>query len=216
MFTGIVEETGKVVFFQKKSDFAKIKIKCDTVLEKTQVGDSIAVNGVCLTVVDLDENSFSADISYESIERSTFKYCTTGWAVNLERALTLEKRLGGHLVQGHVDGIGKIVKIMEYKDAYKLQILYPSELDKYIAVKGSITIDGISLTVASEIAANTIEVAVIPHTFMVTNLKDKKSGDYVNIEVDVIARYLEKLLKKEKDTSKLYEDIQNLMSLEDY
>lgn len=216
MFTGIVEETGKVVFFQKKSDFAKIKIKCDTVLEKTQIGDSIAVNGVCLTVVDLDEDSFSADISYETIERSTFKYCTTGWTVNLERALTLEKRLGGHLVQGHVDGIGKIVKIMEYKDAYKLQVLYPSELDKYIAVKGSITIDGISLTVASEIAANTIEVAVIPHTFVVTNLKDKKSGDYVNIEVDVIARYLEKLLKKEKDTSKLYEDIQNLMSLEDY
>ncbi|MGA1862643.1 riboflavin synthase [Deferribacter thermophilus] len=216
MFTGIVEEVGQVVNFIKKSDFANIKIKCKTVLENTEIGDSIAVNGVCLTVVKKDSDSFSADISYETLERSTFKYCTVGWLVNLERALTLNKRLGGHIVQGHVDAVGKIVDIIKFKDAYKLHVSYPAEIDKYIAEKGSITIDGISLTIAKEIDNNTFEVAVIPHTFDVTNLKNKRGGDFVNIEVDVIARYIEKLLKKENNTSKLYKNIQNLMTLEDF
>ncbi|KAA0259316.1 riboflavin synthase [Deferribacter autotrophicus] len=215
MFTGIVEEIGKVKGVQNKGNSSVLTIECNKVLENTNIGDSISVNGVCLTVATMGNNFFSADVSYETLNKSSLKYLKNGDVVNLERALTLTTRLGGHLVLGHVDGIGVIKGLRRIGESYILTVSYPEHLDRYIAEKGSVSVDGISLTVAEE-KSYTFDVAVIPHTFESTALKYKKVGDYVNLEVDVIARYLEKLLKKEEKTSKLYENVQYLKGLEDF
>ncbi|MGA1846917.1 riboflavin synthase [Deferribacter abyssi] len=215
MFTGIIEEIGKVKSVQNNSNSFVITIECNKVLEDTNIGDSISVNGVCLTVITMGNNFFSADISYETLNKSSLKYLKNGDVVNLERALTLTSRLGGHLVLGHVDGLGVIKGIRKMGESYILSVSYPTKLDKYIAEKGSVTVDGISLTVASQ-REYTFNVAVIPHTFEFTALKYKTTGDYVNIEVDVLARYLEKLLKNEEKTSKLYENLKYLEGLEDF
>lgn len=208
MFTGIVEETGIIAGLNKSGNGAVLKIYCKKVLKDTVPGDSIAVNGICLTVTNLNENFFNADISFETLDKSSLKYLRINSLVNLERALTLNTRLGGHLVSGHVDGTGYISYIKSIGESYLLGVRYPMELDKYIAVKGSLTIDGISLTVAG--AKNGIcEVAVIPHTFNNTNLKDKKNNDPVNLEVDMIARYLEKLLINDNENT-LKEKLQYL------
>ncbi len=193
MFTGIIEETGKIKNLNKMGNNAILNIECNEVLRETAIGDSIAVNGICLTVKEMSKNFFCADISFETLNKSSLRYLNTNSLVNLERALTLNTRLGGHLVSGHVDGIGSISYIKSVGESYKIGIRYPMELDKYITVKGSVTIDGISLTVAN-VKNGILEVAVIPHTFDNTNLKNKKTDDYINIEVDMIARYLEKLL----------------------
>lgn len=192
MFTGIIEETGVVQSF-KKSENASITIECKNVLEGTKIGDSIAIDGVCQTVTELTSNSFSAQISNETLSVTTFQNIKVGAKVNLERALTLSSRLGGHIVSGHVDGLGKIKSIEKSLDFYNVKFEIDNSLTKYIAKKGSITINGISLTIA-DINSNEIKIAIIPHTFENTNLKHLKNGDFVNIEVDILAKYVENFL----------------------
>lgn len=202
MFTGIIEELGKISALSKGDKSLKIKIECKNILEGLSLGDSIAVNGVCLTAVAFGSTFFEADISYETIAKTSLNNIKTGSIVNLERALTLSSRLGGHIVQGHVDGTGRILNITKYGDSYKLFISYPEYLDKYIVSKCSIAIDGISLTVA-DVKNKNFEVAVIPHTFENTNLKYKNNGDIVNLESDIIARYVEKMVYSEEKDDKL-------------
>lgn len=179
MFTGIVEEIGKIKSFDGK----KLVIECSNVLDGTKLGDSIAINGCCQTVVDLMSNYFSADVSSETLRIT--KGFKTGERVNLERALTPQTRMGGHIVQGHVDGVAKYLGDMRFE--------VPKELDKYIVYKGSITVNGVSLTV-SKSEKNIFSVAIIPHTLENTNLKDLHVGDLVNIETDILGRYVEKFL----------------------
>ena len=179
MFTGIVEETG----FIKSFDGHKLIVECSKVLENTQIGDSIAIDGCCQTVVAMNVNSFSADVSSETLKIT--KGFKTGECVNLERALLPQTRMGGHIVQGHIDGTGKYLGDMTFE--------VPKELDKYIVYKGSITVNGVSLTVSKN-QNNTFSVAIIPHTLENTNLKYLKIGDLVNIETDILGRYVEKFL----------------------
>ncbi len=179
MFTGIVEETG----FIKSFDGHKLIVECSKVLENTQIGDSIAIDGCCQTVVAMSANSFSADVSSETLKIT--KGFKTGECVNLERALLPQTRMGGHIVQGHIDGTGKYLGDMTFE--------VPKELDKYIVYKGSITVNGVSLTVSKN-QNNTFSVAIIPHTLENTNLKYLKTGDLVNIETDILGRYVEKFL----------------------
>lgn len=179
MFTGIVEEIGKIKSFNGE----KLVIECKKVLENTQLGDSIAIDGCCQTVVDLTSNTFSTDVSPETLR--IIKGFKAGELVNLERALTPQSRMGGHIVQGHIDGVAKYLGDMRFE--------VPKELDKYIVYKGSITINGVSLTVAQN-ERNTFAVAIIPHTLENTNLKTLKTGDFVNIETDIVGRYVEKFL----------------------
>lgn len=179
MFTGIVEETG----FIKSFDGHKLIVECSKVLENTQIGDSIAIDGCCQTVVAMNANSFSADVSSETLKIT--KGFKTGECVNLERALLPQTRMGGHIVQGHIDGTGKYLGDMTFE--------VPKELDKYIVYKGSITVNGVSLTVSKN-QNNTFSVAIIPHTLENTNLKYLKIGDLINIETDILGRYVEKFL----------------------
>lgn len=179
MFTGIVEEIGKIKSFNGE----KLVVECKKVLENTQLGDSIAIDGCCQTVVDLTSNTFSTDVSPETLR--IIKGLKAGELVNLERALTPQSRMGGHIVQGHIDGVAKYLGKMRFE--------VPKELDKYIVYKGSITINGVSLTVAQN-ERNTFAVAIIPHTLENTNLKTLKTGDFVNIETDIVGRYVEKFL----------------------
>ena len=193
MFTGIIEEIGKIKTFNKNSNGAEIEIECSKVLNDTKIGDSISVNGTCQTVVEISDNSFKAQISDETLKVTNFNSAKIGQAVNLERAITLSSRLGGHIVSGHIDGVGKFISKEKLTDFYNLCFEIPSEVDKYIVYKGSITINGISLTVAS-IKNNIVEVAIIPHTFENTNLFNLKEGDLVNIETDLLGKYVEKIL----------------------
>lgn len=179
MFTGIVEETG----FIKSFDGHKLIVECSKVLENTQIGDSIAIDGCCQTVVAMSLNTFSADVSSETLKIT--KGFKTGECVNLERALLPQTRMGGHIVQGHIDGTGKYLGDMTFE--------VPKELDKYIVYKGSITVNGVSLTVSKN-QNNTFSVAIIPHTLENTNLKYLKIGDLVNLETDILGRYVEKFL----------------------
>lgn len=208
MFTGIIEETGRVINIKKNSNSAKLKINCAKVLENISLGDSVAVNGVCLTAVNFGADYFEADVSHETLLKSSLKNISTGAVLNLERALTLSSRLGGHLVQGHVEATGILKNITKYGEFYKVFIEYPNELDKYIVEKGSIAIDGISLTVVN-VVNNTFEVAVIPHTFENTNLKYRKNGDIINLETDIIARYVEKMILSDNKDEKLKSMILN-------
>ena len=179
MFTGIVEEIGLI----KSFDGSSLKIECLNVLENTKIGDSIAINGCCQTVVSIGTNYFCANVSSETLRVT--KGFKAGEKVNLERALTPQTRMGGHIVQGHIDGTAEYLG----NSLFKL----PKELEKYVVYKGSISIDGVSLTV-SKIDGNIFEVAIIPHTLENTTLKDLKYGDFVNIETDILGRYVEKFL----------------------
>lgn len=189
MFTGIIEEIGTVSAIS--SD--KITIDCSTVLQNTKLGDSIAVNGVCLTVTNLMAKNFTADISPETLKITSLSDLKTGSNVNLERALTLSSRLGGHIVTGHIDTVGNITKISKLNDFYEFTINFNKAFNKYVVKKGSITIDGISLTVA-DCGDNFVTIAVIPHTCNMTILNSLKSSDNVNIEFDILAKYVEKNL----------------------
>ena len=202
MFTGIIEEIGKIQSFKKDSNGATIEVECSLVLEDTKLGDSIAINGVCQTVIELSSNSFKARVSDETLKVTTFENLKSGNIVNLERALTLSSRLGGHIVSGHVDCRGKFTKIEKLTDFYNLEFEIPQEQTKYVVHKGSITINGISLTVA-EINQNTFKVAIIPHTFENTNLKALNIGDNVNIETDILGKYVEKMLSAKDNDSKI-------------
>lgn len=181
MFTGIVEEIGKI----KSFDGRKLVVECKKVLENTQLGDSIAIDGCCQTVISMTSDSFTADVSSETLSITTFKSFKAGQNVNLERALMPTSRMGGHIVQGHIDGKAKYLGNMTFE--------IPKELDRYVVYKGSITVNGVSLTVA-KCQNNTFNVAIIPHTLENTNLKDLKVGDFVNIETDILGRYVEKFL----------------------
>jgi len=194
VFTGIVEEVGKVKGIKKGSKSSKLTIKCRVVLEGTRVGDSIAVNGVCLTVVEIGRELLTFDVSYETLKRTTLSLLKPGESVNLERALRLGDRLGGHILQGHVDTTTKVTSIKREGEGYRFSFKLPKEYSHLVVEKGSIGIDGISLTVA-ELLPDSFSVAVIPHTFENTNLKFKRSGSLVNLEFDIIGKYVEKMVK---------------------
>lgn len=198
MFTGIIEELGKVS--EIKSD--KITIECIKVLENTKIGDSIAVNGACLTVTNILKNGFSADVSPETFRVTALNNLKIGNSVNLERAMKADGRFGGHIVSGHIDGCAKLIMVIKNKDFYDFQFELDIETIKYAIKKGSVTINGISLTIA-EVNGNVINVAVIPHTYENTNLKNIKTGDIVNIEVDMIAKYVEKFLLSSDNKSRI-------------
>ncbi len=193
MFTGIVEEVGHVADLQIGEKFSRIKIYATKVLEQTQIGDSIATNGVCLTITNRTADSFEADIMGETLRKSNLGSLRRGEAVNLERAMRLESRLGGHLVSGHIDGIGEIVSMTKEKEATWMTLKASADILRYIVVKGSIAIDGVSLTIA-DVTAAYFKVSIIPHTQSHTILPMKKVMDKVNLEVDLIGKYVEKLL----------------------
>ena len=191
MFTGIIEEMGIVKSIKSKV----ITIEANKIFEDLQLGDSVAVNGTCLTVSSFSNKIFNADITTETLSRTNLGYLKSGYKVNLERALTLNRRLGGHIVSGHVDGIGIIKNISKDSEDIELVIECPLNLMKYIIEKGSVAVDGISLTVAKvDNNKNSFSVAIIPHTLKETVLYYKKAGDKVNIENDIIGKYVEKLL----------------------
>lgn len=193
MFTGIIEELGSVRSIEERGENARIVIAAQVVTEGTNHGDSISVNGVCLTALDLEPNSFAADVSRETLLRSTLGNLKPGQPVNLERALTPATRLGGHIVQGHVDARGRLAGVEDHGESWTIRIAYPKEIARYLVFKGSVAVEGISLTIA-DLTDNYFEVAIIPKTWEVTNLSHLKPGDDVNLEVDVIGKYVERLL----------------------
>ena len=193
MFTGIVEEIGHVRQITRQGEFQRMQISAQRVLEDVKMGDSINVDGVCQTVVHFDAQSFSVETVSETLSRTTLGQFQSGRPVNLERALCPGDRLGGHIVQGHVDGVGHVGSVQERQNEWRIQITVPSTLQRYIAEKGSIAIDGTSLTVA-DLSDGGFTISVIPHTFDYTILSQRRVGDAVNLEVDILARYIERLL----------------------
>lgn len=194
MFTGIVEEIGTVEEIKRGQHSAVLKIRAAKVLEDAKIGDSIAVNGICLTVTTLLSNAFTADVMHETLNRSSLAGLKHGSAVNLERAMQANGRFGGHIVAGHVDGVGKITEIRRDDTAIWYTIAAKPEILRYVVEKGSITIDGISLTVA-RVSAGQFAISAIPHTVSQTVLKERKEGDIVNLETDIIGKYIEKLMQ---------------------
>lgn len=193
MFTGIIEELGHVREVQKHGDNARIVIAARTATEGSRDGDSIAVNGVCLTALEVTADSFAADVSKETLLRSTLGNLKPGSPVNLERSVTPVTRLGGHIVQGHVDARGKFEGAESHGESWTVRIAYPKEIARYLVFKGSIAVEGISLTIAN-LTDDYFEIAIIPKTWQVTNFSHLKPGDAVNLEVDVIAKYVERIL----------------------
>ena len=196
MFTGIIEEIGTV----KSISTDKITINCSKVLKDSKLGDSIAVNGVCLTITDIISDGFTADISPETLKVTNLSDINSGDIVNLERALTLSSRLGGHIVSGHIDTVGKVSKLSKFNDFYELTVNFSEEYSKYIIKKGSITVNGVSLTIA-ECGKDFVTIAVIPHTFDMTVLKEVKTGCNVNLEFDILAKYVEKNLSSSNNSN---------------
>ena len=201
MFTGIIEETGTVKSVARGINSAVLTVSADIVLNGTKIGDSIAVNGVCLTVTKLGNGSFGADVMHETLDRSSLSYLAVGSSVNLERAMAAEGRFGGHIVSGHIDGTGVITDISRDDNAVWYKISADKKIMKYIVEKGSVALDGISLTVAA-VGNDSFSISAIPHTVAQTVLNRKKKGDIVNIENDIIGKYVEKLLnfKEEKNS----------------
>ena len=193
MFTGIIEELGSVRSIEERGENARIVIAASLVTEGTNHGDSIAVNGVCLTALDIQPDSFAADVSRETLLRSTLGRLRPGAPVNLERAVTPATRLGGHIVQGHVDARGQFAGVENHGESWTLRITYPAEIARYLVFKGSVAVEGISLTIAA-LTDEYFEIAIIPKTWEVTNLSQLKPGDDINIEVDVISKYVERFL----------------------
>ena len=199
MFTGLIQETGEIaaterIAGQGRGFVTRITIKAEKIPAELKTGDSVAVSGVCLTALHISEHQFSADLAEETLRRTSLQRLKAGSLVNLELPAKAEDRMGGHVVQGHVDGAGSIVSLqkIKFRDDWRLVIDVPAELSRYIVPQGSITIEGISLTVAS-IDGNRVEIAIIPHTWQATNLRALHQGDPVNIEVDVLAKYAEKM-----------------------
>jgi riboflavin synthase len=193
MYTGIIEELGQVRSIEKRGEGARLIVEARTVTEGTREGDSIAVNGVCLTAIDVRAGSFSADGSRETLQRSTLGTLRAGSPVNLERAVTPSTRLGGHIVQGHVDGRGHFLNATEHGGSWTVRIAYPPEMARYLVFKGSVSVEGISLTVAA-LTDEYFEIAIIPKTWDVTNLSRLRPNDEVNLEADIIAKYVERIL----------------------
>jgi riboflavin synthase len=199
MFTGIIEELGHVRSVEQRGDNARVLIEARLVTEDIHEGDSIAVNGVCLTALNVEKDSFAADVSRETLDRSTLGRLLPGAPVNLERSVTPATRLGGHLVQGHVDARGKVLSATDLGGSWTVRIAYPPEIARYLVFKGSVAVEGISLTIA-QLTDEYFEIAIIPKTWEVTNFSHLRPGDTVNLEVDVIAKYVERLLSLPKTT----------------
>lgn len=194
MFTGLIEEVGAVRRLQRQGSFQRLEISARLILEGSRVGDSININGACQTAVEIGADYFAVESVEETLKRTTLGTLRPGEPVNLERSVRLQDRLGGHLVLGHVDGVGRISGLEERQRQWLLRVEPPAELLRYIAFKGSIAIDGISLTVA-QVEGRAFTAAIIPHTFDHTILRQRRRGDAVNLEVDLIARYVERLLR---------------------
>jgi riboflavin synthase len=207
MFTGIIKETGKINRIKDSKGSKELTIECRLLTKDMKIGDSIAVNGCCLTVTGFNKEHFTCDISYSTINSTTFANLKIGELLNLEDSLAVGDKLGGHFVAGHIDGVVKIVKITIIGNAYKLDIAPLQHLLPFLAQKGSAALDGISLTIA-ESKKDLISFAIIPHTFENTNLKFKKAGDFLNMEVDIMARYIGQFLKNP--------DIKNSKEKEDH
>lgn len=211
MFTGLIEEVGTVASLTEKGGTRRIVVSSSLLVKELRTGDSISVNGVCLTALDIGTDSFAADLAAETVMRTSLTRLQPGSRVNLELPTKAGGRLGGHVVQGHVDGVGKLIGLEHSPGGgdWKLTIELPADLERYVVFKGSISIEGISLTVA-KIEGCAVGVAVIPHTYAQTNLKSLHPGDPVNIEVDVIAKYAEKMLQGEETPGSI--TIERLMS----
>lgn len=199
MFTGIIEAVGQITRLKPHGTDLTVTISSDTLdFSDVKPGDSIASNGICLTVTELHSGSFDADLSSETLSRSLFGQYKTGQRINLEKALLPTTRLGGHLVSGHVDGVSEVVRVDKTGRAWQIWIAMPAELQRYIAEKGSITVDGVSLTV-NELNNDAFRLTIVPHTAAQTTLLQLKPGSKVHLEVDVLARYLERLLSAGKN-----------------
>jgi riboflavin synthase len=193
VFTGIIEELGRVRDVEKRGEDARIVIEARIVTADSKNGDSISVSGVCLTALDVTSDSFAADVSKETLFRSTLGRLQIGSPVNLERAVTPATRLGGHIVQGHVDATGKFISSENHGDSWTFRFAYPNDVARYLVFKGSVAVDGISLTIAN-LTHEYFEIAVIPKTLELTNFSQLKPGVEVNLEADVIAKYVERML----------------------
>lgn len=201
MFTGIIEETGSVASMVRGGDYARITVAASKIFEDLKLGDSVAVNGVCLTIAELGVRKFTSDVMSETLQRSNLGDLRTTDKVNLERAMPADGRFGGHIVSGHIDGTGRIIKTERDHIAEWITISTPPEVMKYIVEKGSIAIDGISLTVA-RIGESNFSVSVIPHTAKETTLLGKKIGDSVNLENDIVGKYIERFFTMKKPDPK--------------
>ena len=209
MFTGIIEEVGKVVSIQQRGENRRITVEAANTPKELRTGDSVSVSGVCLTALDIQPTSFSADLAPETWERTSFSRIHEGALVNLELSMKADGRFGGHIVQGHVDGVGRLIELERILDSesrdsenWWLHIELPAEIEKYTVFKGSISIEGISLTVA-RLEGNRCTIAIIPHTVEMTNLGSLKPGDPVNLEADLIAKYVEKMMRRDPAESAL-------------
>jgi len=196
MFTGLIEDVGTVRELRQSADSVRLKVATAIPMHELELGESIAVDGICLTVVQFGDGFFAADVSPETVSRSTLGALTPGRRVNLERALRLGARLGGHLVSGHVDAVATVTALVRDGNAYRFTFKLAPEVNRYVVDKGSIAIDGISLTVNS-VTEDTFSVAIIPHTLEATTLKDRQVGSQVNIETDIIGKYVERLLGRD-------------------
>lgn len=199
MFTGLVEEVGTVARIVESGGQRRIRVAAKKTPKELKIGDSVAVSGVCLTAVEVTPDSFGADLAAETWQRTSFSRITEGALVNLELPMRADGRFGGHVVQGHVDGVGKLIGLEPVAggEDFWLHIEVPREVERYVAFKGSIAVEGISLTVA-KVEGNKVTIAIIPHTMEMTNLGSLKPGDPVNIETDIIAKYVEKMLGEER------------------
>lgn len=200
MFTGIVEDKGKVQRIEYRGLEKRLAIEIPSHLTEVQLGDSISINGVCLTIAEKQGKSIAIDLSSETLQKTTLGDVREGDPVNLERALRLSDRLGGHLVTGHIDGIGKIIEVIRQRDFLRLRIELPGVLSRYVVEKGSIAIDGVSLTV-NECRGEEIELTLIPYTLEKTTLTGKNVGDRVNVEADILGKYVEKILDQRRGRS---------------
>ena len=200
MFTGIIEEIGKIERITPIAGGMTIRLHSDKIIEDVAVNDSVCIDGVCLTVTNKSKNTFLVDAVGATLEKTTFHNIKADAYVNLERSMRLSDRLGGHLVQGHVNGIGSISEIKKLGENYLVKIIVPEDLEKYLIKEGSIAINGISLTIA-DLNRNEISISIIPHTWQNTNLKDKEVNDKVNVEIDILAKYVEKLLTRNHNSS---------------
>ena len=203
MFTGIVEEVGEIYSIQQSQDICKLRIAAKRILQDTKIGDSIAVNGMCLTVVKIFSGFFEVDVMPVSSAKSTWSNWQRGQKVNLERAMKLQNRLDGHIVTGHIDGIGTIYSIQSNQNAVMMKIIIPETIFKFSIPQGSIAIDGISLTIA-ELEEHHCTVSIIPHTFSNTNLCSKKVQEQVNLETDIIGKYVYRFTNQEKKINKSF------------
>jgi riboflavin synthase len=212
MFTGLIEETGRIKRITGRGGDREIEIQCHKILNGLNVGDSVSVNGVCLTIKSMGSTIFTCDISFSTLNTSTFKYCNSGDLVNLESSLTPADKLGGHLVSGHVDCMSKVLKISSIGKSYLFDFSLPDEIYEFVAPKGSIAIDGISLTI-SEVKNDIFSSVIIPYTYKNTNMRYRKPQDMVNIEVDMVSRYIVNYLQHrqmemdDKDLQKLKDKV---------